>query len=219
MKRIALLMIALGVLNLSKTEAQTQQGKIMVGVSSGLSLVGTGSSLMSFGFNTNKHTVSYNGYSSTTTEKSTSFNLFPKVGYFVIDNLAVGVDFTYVYNKTEMGSSNNTTWTTTIIGVGPFARFYLPSGKVLPFFEASGLLGFGDDKSTSNYSGSSSDSKLNIVGFFGGAGIAAPLGEKVTFDVLVGYNTATQKYKDSPNEKSVNNTIGLKLGFTVHLGK
>lgn len=212
-------MIALGVLNLSRTEAQTQQGKIMVGVSSGLSLVGTGSSLMSFGFSTDKHTINYNGYTSTTTEKSTSFNLFPKVGYFVVDNLALGVDLTYAYNKTEMNSSNNDTWVTTIIGVGPFARFYLPSGKVLPFFEVSGLLGFGDNKSTSNSSSFNSDIKENIIGFFGGFGIAAPLSEKVTFDALVGYNSVTQKYKDSPNEKSVNSTIGLKLGFTVYLGK
>jgi hypothetical protein len=218
MKRIALLMIAIGVLNLSKTEAQTQQGKIMVGVSSALSLTGTGSNLMSFGYSTTKYKSNASGYTDPGSEKMTSFNLLPRIGYFALENLAIGLDVNFIYSKSEYGGyySSNQTITSTIFGAGPFVRYYIPVGKVLPFLEGNGVLGGISSKLNDN-----SANKSSFWALSGGAGIAASLGDRVTFDVMVAYNSlvakATQNNPD--NERQVSGTIGLKLGFTVYLGK
>lgn len=218
MKRIALLMIALGVLNLSRTEAQTQQGKIMVGVSSALSLTGTGSNLMSFGYSTTKYKSNASGYTSPPSDKVTSFNLLPRIGYFALENLAIGLDVNFIYSKSEYAGyySNNQTVTSTLFGAGPFVRYYIPVGKVLPFLEGDGVFGGVSSKMNNN-----SANKSSFLALSGGVGIAASLGDKVTFDAMVGYNSlvvkATQNNPD--NEREVTGTIGLKLGFTVYLGK
>jgi hypothetical protein len=56
--------------------------------------------------------------------------------------------------------------------------------------------------------------------FGGGAGLAVKLGEKVTFDFMAGYNSMSEKAKqNNPNdERTVQGTLGFKLGFVVLLG-
>ena len=72
------------------------------------------------------------------------------------------------------------------------------------------------DNSDFNY-----EDKESILSVVGGIGMAVPLGSKVTFDVMGGYNHLRIKdKKDNPdNYRRVYGTFGLKFGFIVFLGK
>ena len=58
------------------------------------------------------------------------------------------------------------------------------------------------------------------MSFGGGIGMAAPVSDRITFDVLVGYNSLTYKDKDDndDNDRTVIGTFGIKLGFIIFLG-
>jgi opacity protein-like surface antigen len=88
----------------------------------------------------------------------------------------------------------------------------------MPFFEISSLFGSETNKYEDPYS--SSSNKNSLTSFGGGAGLAVKLGDKVTFDMMAGYNSTSEKAKENnPNdERTVQGTIAFKLGFTVLLG-
>ncbi len=100
----------------------------------------------------------------------------------------------------------------------------IPTSKVLPFIEISGSYGTIKSKydfnslEDPNYINTEHKSSVKSLG--GGIGLAAPLGEKVTFDVLVGYNLSTFKNKENidNNHRTVIGALGLKLGFAILLG-
>ncbi len=64
-------------------------------------------------------------------------------------------------------------------------------------------------------------SKASIAPFGGGIGMAALLGEKLTFDVLAGYSSYISKDKEDneENERYISGTIGIRFGFIALLGK
>ncbi|HEY6914348.1 MAG TPA: hypothetical protein VI413_06710 [Paludibacter sp.] len=199
------------------------KGKFILGVSSMLSSVGTGSDIGSIGFGSFTQKSDAIGFVEQEPVKSTNINLLPKFGYFVVDNLAVGLDLSLIYQsrsfKTIYNESNSKG---TYFCVGPFVRYYIPAGKILPYLEITG--GFGaeniwsrDINSLYAYT-SISSSGLFSVG--GGAGIAIPIGDRVTFDALLGYNSLTvnEPENNTDNQRTVMGIFGLKLGFSVLLG-
>ena len=70
--------------------------------------------------------------------KEFSLNLTPRAGYFVINNLAVGLDFTLAYNRMKRTSGGEYISNSTRFGAGPFLRYYIPTQKFLPFAEYPG---------------------------------------------------------------------------------
>ena len=214
MKKV-LLITAFCFLNFTFLKAQTNKGKVLLGVSSTLSLAGTGSDLMTLGYTTMKSKSDVDGYEDSDPNKTTSFNLLPKVGYFVIDNLAVGLDVNIALSSEKYGGSSDK-YITNMLSIGPFVRYYITTEKVLPFFELGGAFGSLTNKSSSN----DSKNKSSVNSFGVGAGIAIPLGDRVTFDVLAGYSSLTIKEKENndDNYRTVVGTIGLELGVIVFLG-
>jgi hypothetical protein len=53
--------------------------------------------------------------------KSISIDIFPRVGYFIIDKLALGSLFSFRYNTLKYIGVNSHS---TSIGIGPFVRYY-----------------------------------------------------------------------------------------------
>jgi hypothetical protein len=213
---IILFAISFGILN-----AQMNQGKVLLGVSSAISLSAAGSELMSLGFSSIKYKSDADGFEEPEPSKMTSFNLLPKVGYFFADNLAIGLDARISLSSEKYGGEDDK-YSTRIFSAGPFIRYYIPASKILPFFEISGS--FGGINYKSDYSDNTywedSEYKTSIRSFGGGIGLAAPLGERIMFDVLAGYDSLTIKDKEDndDNYRSVIGTTGIKIGFTVLLG-
>jgi hypothetical protein len=217
MKTLQLLFLSvLCILNFSLVKAQPDQGKIMVGVSSSLELASTGANLMSLGYTTTSTKSDASGAFDNETYKTTNLNLLPKVGYFMINNLAVGIDLGVNTSNTKY-----TTYTSnsTFFSVGPFIRYYLATGNLLPFIELEGSLGKVSNKSTYENSGSTSESNSDIFNLGGNLGLTIPLGGVAAFDVMLGYNSLTAKESENnPNNvRTVLSAFGLKLGFVVFL--
>ena len=224
MKKLVILFVMLiGFFSLTVIKAQTSSGTILIGVSSGFkvagefSAIGLGSDLMSMGFSSVKTKSNAPGFTEPEPDKTTSLNLMPKLGVFVVNNLAVGLDVIVAYNQVSYGASDDKTKITLLMG-GPFVRYYIPGGKVLPFLEGNAT--FGSSNLKDEYTGGSNTSKYALSSFGGGLGIAVPIGEKVTFDVMAGYTSLTVKAKENnPNdERSVMGSFGIRLGFDLLLG-
>jgi len=193
---------------------------MLLGLSTGINISGefsSGSNLLSMGFSSTKYKSNASGYTEPDPDKATNLNFLPKVGIFVIDNLAAGLDVTTAYSHSKDGGSGSKN-TLTLLMAGPFIRYYLPVKKILPFAEVNAI--FGLSKYKYEYEGGSSEDKSALHSFGGGLGVAAPLGEKVTLDLMLGYNSFSIKSKeDNPDdERMVMGTFGIKVGFIVFLG-
>ncbi|MFN8256235.1 MAG: hypothetical protein U0W24_11130 [Bacteroidales bacterium] len=207
------------------TNAQTEKGKVFLGLSSALSVAGTGPDLISFGFSKNieKSDAQDNEEDPV---KMSAFNLLPKIGIFVANDFLVGIDLTMAFTKSKRVSTEfdyESIDKNKVYCAGPFIRYYFPAKKVRPYFEVLSSFGssiYKSEFSSANYSDSET-SKSSIVTWGGGIGIAAPLGERVTFDVLAGYTSITVKEKDDnpDNTRDIAKTFGLKFGFSIFLGK
>ncbi|NTW23778.1 MAG: porin family protein [Lentimicrobium sp.] len=223
MKRSWILIVVLFVVPASMTFSQTEKGQVFLGISSRYSLnpVGVGISLpdmMSLSFSTVKFKSDDDNNDDSGSTKFNCFNLIPKAGYFVIDNLAVGIDLQLgIYSLKETYDSDIYKDQGTVFSAGPFIRYYFPVNKILPYLEAGGSLG--SAVLTSEYENEEDKSKTSMNSFSAGAGISAPLGEKVALDLMLGYLSMTMKDKeDNPdNERMVIGTFGFKFGVLVFL--
>lgn len=213
MKEI-LLTVAVLLASLATITAQPQleQGNLMLGTTSTVALSGSISSeLMSLGFI--KIRYRYDSDPAEDAYKLTSYNFLPKAGYFVIDNLAAGLQ-AVVSGYTEKDLEYDDTYKERTIGIGPFARYYYPLDKFYPFAEAELLFGtvresrYGDDEKT----------PFVMVGLMVGA--ALPLGDDVTFDAAVGYLRSSMKNTNPETEEKVffiTSGFSLRMGFTIYL--
>lgn len=85
--------------------------------------------------------VSSTDYKSTE-QKSTSFTLSPKVGYFISNKTAIGAKFSYNHGKNTSYSGANESYSlTNSMGVGVFARYYFL--EIGPRFKTYGEAGLG----------------------------------------------------------------------------
>jgi len=143
-------------------------------------------------------------------EKTTDFtlNLQPRVGYFVIDNLAVGIDLGLHICSERNKDDDNDKFDHRILGIGPFIRYYYPLEKVYPFVEANTIFGQEFSKRI-NW-----EYKENVIIYNLGIGGAFPLGERVTLDALLGYGYGVWK-GDEEQYDSTAGGVEIRLGFTV----
>lgn len=223
MKRTWTLLVVLFVVHFSGVFSQTEKGQVLLGISSRYSLTPAevGISLpdmMSLGFSTIKFKSDDDNLDASETIKFNCFNLMPKAGYFVIDNLAVGIDLQLaMYSMKETYDSYTYNDRGTVFSAGPFLRYYYPVNKIMPYLEAGGS--FGSSISKYEYENEEDEYKMSMNSFSAGAGISAPLGDKVALDLMLAYLSMTMKDKtDNPdNERMVIGTLGLKFGVVVFL--
>ncbi|MFO7613287.1 MAG: outer membrane beta-barrel protein [Bacteroidales bacterium] len=222
MKKIASIIIVLCFFAQGGVNAQTEKGKLLVGVSSRTSFgiynfTPCTPDLMSVGFST----VKYKDDNGTDEgkDKFTSLNISPRIGYFVVNNLALGLDLNLSYlNVGDTESDYNTQITT--FTAGPFVRYYIPTGKVKPFVEAGGAFGNLVYK-WDGWEGEEEKMKHSLTMFNGGVGLAVPIGSRASFDTMISYNSLTIKEKeDNPeNSREIIGTFGIRFGLTVSLGE
>ena len=115
MKKFYLTLAAVAALTFA-SQAQTEKGKFIVG--GGL------------GFDTESV--------KDTDNKSTSFNIMPSAGYFVADNIAVGVGLGYQWNKAEYNAESSIAeQASSSFAVAPFGRWYSTNCPVRFFGQLS----------------------------------------------------------------------------------
>lgn len=193
--------------------SQTERKKILVGITSTI----TNTGLPRFGFQTEKRKG--DGFESDT-EKTLNLNLSPKVGFFLFDKWAFGVEGNFSFLSKKNDSVFGDDITGTFFLAGPFVRYYLGQNNVRPFAEVGALLGKGkfkfDDPDPNGF-----DRTLNSNHFSygGGVGIATLLGNKVSIDTILAYNSFIDKSTDDnpDNERTITSGIYIKLGFSLYL--
>ena len=92
--------------------------------------------------------VSFNyfntSYNSGETLNQSIFQAEPQFSYFLFDNISLGIDLSYIYQKSEFERSDETT-TLKQTALGPFAKMYFGDEKFRPFILADYLFLSGDD--------------------------------------------------------------------------
>lgn len=165
---------------------QIEQGKFFLQGSSSL------------GFYAEKYTYIAGG-TSTESSKSNHFGFKPKAGYFIIDNMPVGLAINFNTNSNK-NISNSDKSSSTNLSFGPFARYYfLKLDKLCPMAEIS--VNLGSDISKSTYSGYNSDKKYGVFEFNLGVGVSYFVTDHIAFDVLLSY------YVDKYKLKSQSSTV------------
>ncbi|MBN2666030.1 MAG: hypothetical protein JXR67_05935 [Bacteroidales bacterium] len=209
MKKSCLLTTAFCLFFLMPVNAQFDKGKILTGVTSTINLQSVyGSELMALGFISTKHG------SESDALKTTAFNLLPRAGYFVIDNLAVGLDV--VISLCSQKSGDDYKDVSTTLAIGPFARYYYPLEKINTFFEVNSYFGTWKEKYT--YGSSEFEDNYGLLMLGLGPGVTFPVCDCAFFDVMAGYSHLVWKDKDSEgDDKETSNGFGVKIGISVVL--
>lgn len=146
-------------------------------------------------------------FTGSSTQESTKYSYFgikPKIGYFVMDNLPIGIKMDANFKKTKYINTESE-YTSSELIFGPFARYYfLEQDKLKPFAEI--FFGIGNYKSKDSYSGSLSESKYAIFEYGIGAGASYFVTENVAFDLMLNYYSTkyTNKESSSSGVKSTN---------------
>lgn len=146
---------------------------------------------------------------------SFSIDFTPRAGYFISDNLAVGLGLVLSSNKeTTDGLFGEQDVTTTGFGINPLARYYFENNL---FGEAAVGIGF----SKTSFEGESlpgldSDITSNSYGFRIGAGYALFLGNHIAIEPSINYSWEDINPKDAPADfKQSLSSIFLNIGITA----
>jgi len=182
MKKVLLTLTAIAGLTIA-AQAQTEQGKIMVGGQ--------------LGFETSKV--------KDTDHKNNSFSINPTVGYFVSDNLAIGTGIGYNWGKTETSKDNSVK--NDAFQVSPFARKYSANGPVRFFAQLSVPMAWGT--TTTEVNNVETKNKFESYGVELAPGLAYFPTSKIGIELKVrglyyNYN------KDKTDDVAVN-TFGLNV--------
>jgi opacity protein-like surface antigen len=208
MKKI---MIIIGILffGLSMfTAAQVEQGKWFLSGSSDLTFY-TGSERYKYGDDDSEKSM--NLY---------ELNFMPRVGYDVIDNLPVGLNFDLeLYGEKDADDGDK--YTETFMSIGPFARYYfLEKDNFMPFVDAS--IGFGTDRW--KYEGDEEPEKLSYMVYAIGAGASYFFADHVALDLFLGYEHEVYSYKEEGEDgeevkdKYIYGQFVTYLGLIVMIG-
>ncbi len=96
--RTLIIALAVAISSSGILSAQTTKGKFLIGEFTNISLTGNGTQMnMNLGWSNHKVKSDSRDSDNSNPSKEFSINLTPRVAYFVIDNLAVGLDITLAY--------------------------------------------------------------------------------------------------------------------------
>jgi long-subunit fatty acid transport protein len=176
MKTLRLFAFLLAAVGFSSLNAQTEQGRWMIGGTAGFNSTDFGGDV-----------------------KVTDIDFSPNLGYFIIDNLAIGAGLGFGSSKSDkLGDVSS-------FALTPFARYYfLGTGDVRLF--GQGRFGFGSQKV-----GNLDSQSFTTWGL--GAGLNYFLNNNVALEALVGYDS--RKVKDAANAA---NGFGLNIGVQAFFG-
>lgn len=187
--------------------AQTEQKQFLLGGQYGLN------------FSSNTTTVNFSN-NSYTGGKSRSLEIAPQVGYFILHNSAVGLEFLYNYNKeigqeTQGYASYNFTRSYSFI---PFLRYYFGSKKIKPYLHAGAGPGWRKTGSK-NYNFPENTQKTKLLFYELKGGLALFFNEHISFDFGIGYESTKTLFKEPLEsgsfdewnivKKGINSTIGI----------
>ena len=194
MKKIIIGLIT--ALAVTSSFAQFEKGRILAGGS--------------VGFSTHTYKVESNT-TKITTGKSTSLSFNPKVGYFIIDKLALGVGLN-IMTSTDKDSRSSDKSTSSSVSIDPFVRYYLNPGI---FFQ--GAFGVGSNNYKETNGNTTTTTKFNATNWSISTGYAIFLNDYVAIEPSIGYQSYANKNKSS-DFKLIDSGLFINVGFQIYLG-
>ena len=218
MKKMLLFLSLIGMV--SYTNAQTGSGTIMIGGG------------LHFNNSTEKNTVAG---STTDGPKTTSFGINPRVGYFIGENFALGVELGYSSDVTKENDPSpgvdETKNTSSTFSIAPFVRYYSPiAEKAGAFLNASVGYSTGKNKfESTDAGGTTTSTDADISGFDAGItpGLYWFITQKVGLEASFGFIgfSSSKTSDDDDNETKTSNldfeldTRTIGLGFHYYIGR
>ncbi len=180
-------MVFLGTLTI---KAQTEKGSFLV----------NGNTSFSF----SKKTQKIKEYdSSITSFKENLFGIEISGGYFILNNLAGGINLGYT-NRKYRGDE------TKVFNIGPYVRYYFASKKIKPFIEGAYL--FGKEK---YFYKNANEIEKKINTYSGSFGVAFFIFKNVSFDVAAQY--VYSKPSSFSGYEYYNSRFNFRTGFSFFL--
>jgi hypothetical protein len=170
------------ILFLPEAYSQSEKGSILLG----------GNATMSF--------------SSQSHNKYFSASVSPHVGIFIANRFALGATIPFGYSSSWVNSSRYLN-----IGIGPFVRYYMGGGKVVPFLQGKG----GWNHSRYSYEEPSGIKRKDIQnsGYGGlGLGLAYFITPSVGLESLLSYDLYRQN-------SFTNRVLNLNVGFQIYFSR
>lgn len=207
-RRILGLLIAL-LCTVALSAQVTDQGNFLIG--------------STLGFSTSDSQIdqSVDGVNESSSGKNaTQLNVAPALGYFVIDNIALGVGMDYTLNRvSEAGQEED--YDSDLL-FGPFARFYMPlSGDMALFLETT--FGFGNSVDQIDIDGETRNTSTNVFAAGVGPGFTIYSDSAIGIEAAFKYNFARSESDTQANELTIETitttnqidfSIGVQFYFT-----
>lgn len=211
MKRIVFYVLVFIGFSFSQTPglAQTEKGKFLVG--NGYSVSITSAKTTNFAGTSNSYLY----------KKKKSTIIEPETGYFILNNLALGIQFLYNYQKESTFFTNGTTPQDydyeRISALIPFFIYYVGKNQIKPYLTA----GIGPGWRKSGYSifrepEITQKNKLLTSGY--GGGIAVFINKNVSVDFGMTYNKSTIFYKEELQGGNYNEWKNVTSGTNITFG-
>ena len=151
------------------------------------------------------------------TGSGTSAFAAPRVGAFVADGLALGVDLQLGYGRSTFETFFDdevigASFSSTTLGVGPSATYYLGGGRpgVRPFVEADLLLTYQRFQTGGPLGTTETQSDVGASGGLG-AGVSVPVARNVALRAQAFYRTFDFEFSERSS------TYGVSAGFTTFI--
>lgn len=154
--------------------------------------------------------------------KNNQFGFTAAAGYFILNNLNIGISGSYSYSYTKTNATqllpDNTETITQSFTILPQANYYFPvAGKLRPFVGiGAGYIWL--EERDSRFTGNNNEVySMNGTVFTAGAGLSYFINHSVSFDL--GFQYSHSKLKEKRNESqiqkqnSVAGTVGVSVFF------
>jgi len=187
------------------SEAPTSKGNWIIGGATNI------------GFSSQKITTKSGDYS-VDGQKSTNFNINPTVGYFVIDNLAVGLNLGYEVEKYDEYRSIDQRFkvtNTTFTAMPSLTYFFDADSKAFPYISAGAGYAVTNAK-TDTYE----PYKINYFVWGAKAGLAYFITPSIGIDLGLSYQQLSTTFNEtngSPENKVIFKNLGASIGFNFVL--
>ena len=156
------------------------------------------------------------GGGSAVESRVTTLTLSPRIGYFITDGFALGLNTNYLFQRVKPENNNGET-TVNIYALGPFARYYFQVPNFQPFIEASFNIGQIKQESTFGFGGPM-ESTNAYRDVFLGAGGSYFMNNTIALEVMLGFRSLNLEADPDVTEQTEStNTFGVRIGFQILL--
>lgn len=200
LQKIALLLFTLFTIT---SFSQTEKGKIYLGTNSSLN-----ANFVNYSYKDDNNDMQDTG-------KSSSFSISPSIGFFVINNLVLGANVSFGFNKSENNSGSD--FKSNSISVAPFAKYYFADNSFKPFI--SGSYGFGSSTGESTFNNNIDESKNSLTNLKIGGGVAYFINDTISLEFGINYSRTSNKPTENNlnNYRSISSGVFSSVGFAIFL--